>query len=402
MSHKLPDGWTSQSLGKLFEFKNGFNADKTMYGRGKKFINVMEVINNHCLREKDIPGQVDMSEDNFALYSVVKGDVLFNRTSETPEEIGLTAVYLDNEPVTFGGFVIRARPTGDDLDQEFCKYCFLSSGVRKEIIKRGQGAIRANIGQGDLSDVCLQIPSKDEQKKIAKILSTWDEAIEKLEKVIKQKKIQKKSFERNHFFNQAPLKTIAFGDLFERVNKKNGNLESGNVLTISARNGLISQRDFFKKSVASKNTANYYLLKKGDFAYNKSYSSGYPLGAIKPLELYEHGIVSPLYICFCLKENNSCRVSFYKHFFESGAFDLQISSIAQEGARNHGLLNVSVVDFFSLKVPNYSDIQIEKLSILFDSVNKELLLYQKYLGGLKLQKQGLMQQLLTGKKRVIA
>lgn len=144
-------------------------------------------------------------------------------------------------------------------------------------------------------------------------------------------------------------KKVKLGDLFERVTRKNANIESNNVLTISAQYGLINQEKFFNKSVAGKNLRNYYLLKKGEFAYNKSYSDGYPMGATKMLEKYDYGVVSTLYICFKSKSelvNNE----YFKYYFESKQYYDELSKIAQEGARNHGLLNVSIEDFFNIKI----------------------------------------------------
>lgn len=131
---------------------------------------------------------------------------------------------------------------------------------------------------------------------------------------------------------------------FDRLTRKNSEGNT-NVMTISAQYGLINQEEFFKKEIASEDKSNYYLLHNGEFAYNKSYSSGYPFGAIKRLSLYDKGIVSPLYICFSANNNNSCP-EYYQHYFESGKLNSEIQAIAQEGARNHGLLNISVEDFF--------------------------------------------------------
>jgi type I restriction enzyme S subunit len=143
-------------------------------------------------------------------------------------------------------------------------------------------------------------------------------------------------------------KPVRFKDVFERITKKNRE-NNQNVLTISAQYGLISQEEFFNKVVASNDKSNYYLLNKGDFAYNKSYSNGYPYGAFKKLTRYDKGIVSPLYICFTPKEN--IVPEYYENFFESRFFDKEINAIAQEGARNHGLLNMAVGDFFNTKLP---------------------------------------------------
>lgn len=140
---------------------------------------------------------------------------------------------------------------------------------------------------------------------------------------------------------------LKLGDISERLTKKNKE-NNQNVLTISAQYGLINQMKFFTKSVSSKDLTGYYILEKGDFAYNKSYSNGYPMGAIKHLVNYNKGIVSTLYICF--RFSNEVDKSFAQQFFESGKQNVEIEKIAQEGARNHGLLNIGVNDFFNIKL----------------------------------------------------
>lgn len=143
-------------------------------------------------------------------------------------------------------------------------------------------------------------------------------------------------------------KIICFKKMFTRLTRKNQE-NNTNVLTLSAQNGLVSQEEFFNKSIASDDKANYFLVKCGDYAYNKSYSNGYPYGTIKRLEKYKKGILSPLYICFSPSCNNRCS-DFYSQYFEAGLMDREIKTFAQEGARNHGLLNISVNDFFNAQL----------------------------------------------------
>lgn len=133
-------------------------------------------------------------------------------------------------------------------------------------------------------------------------------------------------------------------DFVERVKRKNKNNLCKLPLTISAQYGLVDQISFFNKVIASENMSNYYLLHKGDFAYNKSYSSEYPWGAIKRLDRYEQGTLSSLYICF--KPYSHVSSDFLTHYFETSKWHQGISEIAVEGARNHGLLNVGIQDFF--------------------------------------------------------
>ena len=139
---------------------------------------------------------------------------------------------------------------------------------------------------------------------------------------------------------------------------------------------------------------------KGEYAYNKSYSNGYPYGALKRLEFYDKGIVSPLYICFTATEKNTCP-DFYVHYFEAGKMNREIQAFAQEGARNHGLLNISVDDFFNSYIVAPSLAEQKKIAEILSAQDKLIELKEKLIEEKKRQKKYLMQQLLTGKKRML-
>ena len=192
--------------------------------------------------------------------------------------------------------------------------------------------------------------------------------------------------------------TIRFGGIFKRVVRKNS-IGDTNLLTISGALGLVSQYEFFNKRVASEKVEGYYLLKNGEFAYNKSYSNGYPVGAIKRLDRYEQGVLSTLYICFAVA-NPRANNDFFSHYFESEIFNNEIRLITQEGARNHGLLNVSTGDFFDTLVhlPPFEEQQ--KIAAVLSTADTELENLETQLAALRTQKRGLMQQLLTGRTRV--
>lgn len=180
-------------------------------------------------------------------------------------------------------------------------------------------------------------------------------------------------------------------ELVERVIRKNKKLESMLPLTISAQDGLIDQETFFNKKVASANLEGYYLLYQGEFAYNKSYSKGYPLGAIKRLEKYDKGVLSSLYICF--RPLNSISSDFLTHYFESTAWHKEVSMISVEGARNHGLLNISVSDFFETLhlIPNPTE--QTKIGTFFNQLDYTITLQQQELTTLKQTKQGFLQKM---------
>ena len=180
----------------------------------------------------------------------------------------------------------------------------------------------------------------------------------------------------------------------ERVMRKNKNNLSKLPLTISAQYGLVDQITFFNKVVASTDMSNYYLLKKGEFAYNKSYSSDYPWGAIKRLDNYEQGALSSLYICFAPQDN--VESDFILQYFESPKWHKGVSEIAVEGARNHGLLNISVQDFFHtyhyIPKDKKEQTKIAKLLMLLD---KRIATQNKIIEDLKKLKSAIYQDLFS-------
>jgi type I restriction enzyme S subunit len=146
-------------------------------------------------------------------------------------------------------------------------------------------------------------------------------------------------------------------DMVERVTRKNENLESELPLTISAQYGLIDQNEFFDKRIASRDVSGYYLLKKGEFAYNKSTSSDAPWGAVKRLDRYEMGVLSTLYIVFALKEDGNIDSDFLVSYYDTDCWHKGVQAIAAEGARNHGLLNITPADYFETVLTVPSDVK---------------------------------------------
>lgn len=251
-------------------------------------------------------------------------------------------------------------------------------------------------------------PPLPEQRKIADILSTWDAAIEKTEALLATAKAQKRALMQSLLtgkrrfpeFEGQDWKEVRFEEVFSRVRRKNA-VGNDNVLTISAQHGLVSQEKYFNKRVAANDLSGYTLLHHGDFAYNKSYSQGYPLGAIKMLEVDEPGVVSSLYLCFALTDRAAHSREFFRHFFEAGQFNREIYKVAQEGARNHGLLNVSATDFFraQLRIPDLEEQRLIARAIGSAEVEEEV--HRRERMKLRTEKKALMQQLLTGKRRVV-
>lgn len=268
-----------------------------------------------------------------------------------------------------------------------------------------QGAGRYKLNKAALSQLLVVIPPLPEQQKIAAILSTWDKAIELTQQLIAAKEEQKKGLMQRLLTGkvrvkgfQREWKEVTLREVAERITQKNEELND-NVVTVSAQKGFVKQEEFFNKRVASETLSHYYLVEKGDYCYNKSYSSGYPMGAFKRLDDYEKAVVTTLYICFRLKENKADS-DFMLNYFEAGLMVLGLMKIAQEGGRAHGLLNIGLSDFFGLKLTLPPIEEQKAIGRILRVTDAEIRLYKQRLETLKEQKKGLMQQLLTGKVRV--
>ena len=181
------------------------------------------------------------------------------------------------------------------------------------------------------------------------------------------------------------------GDVTNRVTRKNKDNESNRILTISAEDGLVDQIEYFNKQIASRDLSRYFLIKNGEFAYNKSYSNGHPWGAIKRLDKYDMGVLSSLYIVFQPKSIDS---QFLVSYYDTTAWYKEVSMNATEGARNHGLLNIAPIDFFNtvLNIPSFPEQQ--KIGALFEKLDAEIAAEQAKIDWLKEQKQGLLQRIL--------
>ena len=185
-----------------------------------------------------------------------------------------------------------------------------------------------------------------------------------------------------------PWRAEKLSDFAERVTRKNSNNETNLPLTISSKDGLVDQISYFNKTVASKDMSGYYLLRNGEYAYNKSYSVGYDFGSIKRLDRYPMGALSTLYICFALKKHDT---DFIKVYFDSLKWYKEIYMISAEGARNHGLLNVPTDEFFATKhyLPENTAEQ-RKIADFLIALDRRIDAQQSLVDALKKYKRGLL------------
>ena len=186
------------------------------------------------------------------------------------------------------------------------------------------------------------------------------------------------------------------GELVDRVVRKNTNNESTLPLTISAQYGLVNQILYFNNRVASRDVSNYYLVLNGEFAYNKSTSDGYPFGAVKRLDLYEKGVLSTLYIVFAPKEDHQIDSDFLTVFFDTDRWYKGVAERASEGARNHGLLNISAENFFDIDLSMPEDIAEQKqIGAIIRNLDHLITLHQRKLEKLKLIKKSFLEKMFV-------
>ena len=209
--------WEIYPLTDFMSFKNGMNPDAKRFGRGTKFISVMDILNNQFICYDNIRASVEVVDGDIETYGVNYGDILFQRSSETLEDVGQANVYLDSKPAVFGGFVIRGKSKSNYYPM-FFRYLLASPTARKKIIVKGAGAQHFNIGQDGLSKVCLNIPSIQEQEKIAKLFECIDTRIATQNKIIEDLKKLKSAITDLLFHSIADAHTIRLGEIAHITN----------------------------------------------------------------------------------------------------------------------------------------------------------------------------------------
>ena len=330
--------WEEHYLSDYLDFKNGLNPKPERFGKGIRFISVMDILNNAVITNDCIRASVDVSEEELLSFCVENGDILFQRSSETLEDVGRANVYMDNKPAVFGGFVIRGKKKAE-YDPLFFRYLLASPFARKKIIPMGAGAQHFNIGQEGLNKVKLHFALLDEQKKIARLLSLLDERIAIQNKIIEDlKKLRSAIIEREYTFKVQTHSHI--GDFIEQNSNRNKDNIIQNVLSVSNRQGFIRQREQFEdRSIASDDTSNYKIVARNDFAFNPARIN---VGSIARLTTFEKGIVSPMYICFHTK--NSILPEYLSFYFETKQFFSEIQKRLEGSVRQclsyEGLCNI--------------------------------------------------------------
>lgn len=317
-----------------------------------------------------------------------EGDILFGKLRPYLKNI----ILADFNGVAIGDFwVLRSK----GLDEKYL-YTLVNSESFLKVANISSGSKMPRADWNLVSTTKFVVPSaKDEQKAIGKYFTYLDSQISastsrlaslkqmkaaSLQAMFPQEgetvpKIRFKGFE-------GEWKKVKLNSFAKRVTRKNSHLESTLALTIASAHGLVSQIDYFNNLVVGSNIRNYYLLKKGEFAYNKSYSNGYPFGSVKRLERYEQGILSTLYITFSI--DNSISSDYLTHFFDTNLWHKEVAERAAEGARNHGLLNIGANDFLDINIwKPESKSEQQAIASYFTSLDRQISLQSQRLEKLK-------------------
>lgn len=391
----IPEDWEVTRIsdwGKVITGSTPPTEDEANYGNDYKFVSPADISENKYIQDTE----KHLSKKGFALSRPMpKGTVLFTCIGST---IGKCAIV--DETLTsnqqINAIICDSKHSGEFLYYELCH----RSNKIKQIA--GEQAVPI-INKSTFENYKIICPPLKEQVIIASILSLWDTAIAKQTALIEKLTLRKRGLMQQLLTGKKRLKGFvgewsyhAIQDHFSEIRDKNDG--KGHIpMTISAKLGLVSQTHKFDRVVAGNSLDNYTLLRKGDFAYNKGNSNLYETGCIYRLK-EDSAIVPFVYICFRAIDNTCCE--FYQQFFINHGLDKQLKQIITSGARGDGLLNVNSDDFMALKIPYPKvDEQIAIASILTDA-DKELEIQKQKLAAMQAQKKGLMQVLLTGKKRI--
>lgn len=377
------DDWDNIPLGKLFRESNDRSSDGELLSVSLRYGVVKASLN----------GRFDNSSEDKSHYKVVNiGDIAYNTMRMWQGACGVS---------NFNGIVSPAYTVITPLSnlvQTFFIRLFKNKRTLKSFRVNSQGLTSDtwNLKYPLFREINVYYPiSQSEQKLISTFFDVLDNKMEivasrlaslkqvkeaSLQAMFPQKgetvpKIRFKGFE-------GEWEDVKLSSFAKRIKRRNSCMESTLALTIASALGLVSQNDYFNNSVVGANIRNYYLLKRGEFAYNKSYSNGYPFGSVKRLDRYEQGILSTLYIVFTIDDSISS--DYLTHFFDTTLWHKDVAERAAEGARNHGLLNISAEDFLDIAIRKPRSIEEQQqIASYFTSLDKQIALQTQRLEKLK-------------------
>ena len=341
----------------------------------------MDILNNAVITYDCIKASVDVTEKELSDFSVEKGDMLFQRSSETLEDVGRANVYMDDKTAVFGGFVIRGKKKGE-YDPQYFNYLLRSPFARKRIIPMGAGAQHFNIGQEGLSKVKLHFANIEEQNKIGKMLSLLDERISIQSKIIEDlKKLKCAIIEK--LYAEVKGTKYSYRQLFNIINERNKQLEYSNVLSASQEKGMVSREELnldiqFERS----NINTYKIVRNGDYVIHlRSFQGGFAFSE-------KTGVCSPAYTI--LRPNGLLVYGYLSYYFTSREF-IQSLIIVTYGIRDGRSINVD--EWLDMKVVIPSKEQQSHIVNVIKSIENKIKNEETHSNCLLNQKKYLLRQM---------
>jgi type I restriction enzyme, S subunit len=401
---EFTDAFCSKNLKDLSKsgFSNGVFNDPEKIGRGYRLINVKDMYVGSSI-DVEALSLIHLDKKLFERNQVKFGDIFFTRSSLVREGIAYSNVNLSRAPdITFDGHLIKMTPNLDLVSPEFLSYALRTSSIRRQLVAGGKTTTMTTIGQEEIGNVSVFLPSVVEQGKIAAFLLAVDKKIAQLTKkkqlLLEYKKgVTRQIFDQNIRFkddngnNYPDWEPKELKEISDRVKKKNTTNEINFVLTNSAMKGIVSQTDYFDKDIANPNNlTGYYVVDKDDFVYNPRISTLSPVGPIKRNNLRK-GVMSPLYMVFRLKYVD---LDFSEFFFDTNNWHDYMRSIANFGAR-HDRMNITTESFFEMPILVPSREEQEKIAKFLQTLDKKIQLADRQLEETKNFKKGLLQQMFV-------
>lgn len=336
--------------------------------------------------KKNINSKKGLLPASFDTYQIIKKNIIVFRVTDLQNDKKSLRVAISKEDGIISPAYVCVECIDDRIDPDYLHLLLhYYDVIKKEYYNMGDG-MRQTLKFKELQTLTIPYPDLHKQQEIVQYFNEIDSLIEMVHNKIEKLKSIKISNLQSMFPQEGETtprirfkgfegewEKVSLKKYAKRINRKNKNMESTLALTISSIDGLVSQIDYFNNLVVGANLANYYLLKNGEFAYNKSYSKGYPFGSVKRLDRYDQGILSTLYIVFSI--NDEISSDYLARFFDTTLWHKQVAERAEEGARNHGLLNIGADDFMTIDivVPKSLDEQ-QKIADYFTNLDSQITL----------------------------
>ncbi len=408
----IPEDWDVVHLGDIGKFKNGINKGSEAFGHGSPFVNLMDVFGVSKIASTEALGLVETNEVEQKSYNLKKGDVVFIRSSVKPSGVGLTATVENDLPKTvYSGFLIRFRD-GDALDIHFKRHCFYEEGFRKRVISASSVSANTNINQDNLKQLLLPFPpTKAEQKAIAEALSDADALIESLEQLIAKKRQIKQGVmqelltgkTRLHGFNEEwREKTLGdlgttYGGLSGKTKADFGVGSARYITFMNVMTNVVIDRGGYARVTVSP-TEKQNRARKGDLFFNGSSEVPEEVGMCAVLlEDVEHVYLNSFCFGFRLRDRAEADGTFLAYHIRSTLGRELMQSLAQGSTRYN--LSKSALLTAPLRLPK-ADEQRAIAKILRD-IDAGILALEVKLRKAQQVKQGMMQELLTGRIRLV-